>query len=215
MTRGARTLALAGLLLLAGCSTFERDWAAMAPTSNGEATIEGRWSGTWRSDVNGHHGGLRCIIRPANDGSLQARYRATWGWGFTFEYTVPMSAEPDGDGWRFAAEADLGWLAGGRYEYAGSVTGDAFISTYRCARDHGTFQLRRAEAGGPEDPGAAWAPPRSAGRPARTARPGPAARERPRTLAWRRASPHPESDPTATHGLGWTQAGRGPAPAGR
>jgi hypothetical protein len=72
---------------------------------------------------------------------LQARYHATYGCCFTFEYTVPMVVAQEGEIHRFAAEADLGWLAGGRYEYAGEIAGDTFTSTYRCARDHGTFQM--------------------------------------------------------------------------
>ncbi len=76
---------------------------------------------------------------------LQARYHATYGPFFTFEYTVPMTVSRAGEAFRFSAGADLGWLAGGWYDYEGRVVGDEFTSTYRCKRDHGTFRMSRVE----------------------------------------------------------------------
>jgi hypothetical protein len=131
-------------LFMAGCSTFERDWNAMSTDPAGEVGMEGRWEGTWQSDENGHNGGLRCIITADEDDTLTARYHATYGSIFTFEYEMPMVVRREGDVYHFAAEADLGWLAGGVYEYAGTVHGDAFESTYDCKRDHGTFRMERA-----------------------------------------------------------------------
>ena len=45
----------------------------------------------------------------------------------------------------FTADADLGWLAGGKYEYDGSVEGDDFQSTYNSKGDHGTFEMQRVK----------------------------------------------------------------------
>ncbi len=133
--------------LFAGCSTFERDWDALGQTPAVETSVEtglaGHWDGTWLSDANGHGGGLRCIIAPDESGTLIARYHATYGGFLTFEYDMPMSVQKDGDTYRFAAEADLGWLAGGLYEYAGTVVGDEFNSTYKSKGDHGTFRMNR------------------------------------------------------------------------
>lgn len=137
------------MTVLVGCSTFERDWNAVAELASTHATadagITGRWRGIWRSDANGHHGGLRCIITTTDDGGLHARYHATYARVLTFEYDMPMTVEHDGATSRFAADADLGWLAGGRYEYVGTVVGDAFHATYESAKDHGIFKLRRAQ----------------------------------------------------------------------
>jgi len=39
-------------------------------------------------------------------------------------------------------QADLGKLAGGIYQYKGEAGETAFNCTYRCAFDHGRFQLK-------------------------------------------------------------------------
>lgn len=136
-------MAIAYISQMAGCSSFNRDWNALAETESSATGIEGRWEGTWLSDANAHHGGLRCIIASDENGIIQARYRATYAWLLRFEYTVPMTVQREGETWRFSGEADLGSLAGGHYEYNGTVQGDAFHSTYSSAGDHGTFEMTR------------------------------------------------------------------------
>ena len=143
----ARFIPLAGLVALlsasAGCSTFDQDWEG----SKGHAVgIEGQWEGTWSSDANGHHGGLRCLVTRRGDGAFDARYHATYsGWCGTlgFEYTVPMTLQPDRDGWLLEGDADLGWLAGGKYEYNGRATPSRFTCTFQSEEDHGVFLLQR------------------------------------------------------------------------
>jgi hypothetical protein len=142
MRRLLALLVLISAASLGGCSTFDRDWEAMAQTPAG-AGIEGRWSGIWYSAANGHSGGLRCMLTADESGTLTARYRATYAGFLSFEYTMPMAVREEDGAYHFAAEADLGWLAGGRYEYAGTVAGDEFTSTYDCDRDHGTFRMTR------------------------------------------------------------------------
>jgi hypothetical protein len=132
-----------GAALLAACSTFERDWDAHVPAQETASGAEGRWSGIWASTASGHSGGLRCILHEDEAGTLHARYRATYARVLTFEYTVPMTLLREGDTYRFSGAADLGWLAGGRYEYEGTVVGDRFESTYRCESDRGVFRMRR------------------------------------------------------------------------
>jgi hypothetical protein len=140
-------LVMAAWAPLAGCSSFERDWKALGqeaePAPEPEAGVEGRWDGTWLSDVNGHSGRLRCIVATDEAGTTRARYHATYAGFLTFRYTVPMDVRREGDVWHFSSEADLGWFAGGRYEYEGTIAGDEFRSTYRSAHDHGTFDMRR------------------------------------------------------------------------
>lgn len=133
--------------MVMGCSTFQRDWDGLVQDPGVETSVKtglaGQWEGTWLSDANGHGGGLRCIIAPDETGTLIARYHATYGGFLTFEYDMPMRVQKDGDTYRFASEADLGWLAGGRYKYEGTVVGDEFLSTYRSKGDHGTFRMQR------------------------------------------------------------------------
>lgn len=145
MTRVLPPLGLAVLLAaLAGCSTFEDDWRASKGFAIG---IEGQWEGTWSSDGNGHHGGLRCLVtrRGAGD-AYDARYRATysdWCGTLSFEYTVPMTVRADGDGWLLEGSADLGWLAGGVYDYHGRASLERFFCTFQSEGDHGVFALER------------------------------------------------------------------------
>lgn len=133
----------AGLLLLGGCSTFERDWQAAATDLNAADQLIGRWQGSWHSEKTGHEGKLRCIISPAPDGAYNARYHAVWAKVLTFEYIVPFTATREGPVHKLAGEADLGFFAGGAYQYDATVTGDDFHATYRCKADHGEFRMKR------------------------------------------------------------------------
>ena len=148
----------AAAFLACGCSAFERDWeaAGKAPEQPRAGAIEGRWEGGWKSEASGHEGGLRCLLTRSAEGKLEARYRATYACCFSFEYTVPMETVQDSDAVRFRGSADLGWFAGGVYEYEGSVQGNRFLSTYSSSGDHGTFDLTRVLAP-PEEAGTAQA----------------------------------------------------------
>ncbi len=146
---------------LTGCSTFNRDWKAITlepapppapPPASPPAPapgMEGRWKGIWHSDTSGHDGELRCIIARLDDQSLHARYRAKYGGFLTFEYDMDMSVRQEGDTYQFAAQADLGWLAGGLYEYTGTVRGDTFEAIYTSKGDNGTFRMQRVKSDPP------------------------------------------------------------------
>ena len=112
------TLLLA--VLMAGCSSFNRDWKAADKINYASSDLAGRWEGRWLSDVNGHNGKLRCLITHEKDSVYQARFRAHYAKIFRFSYTVPLVAERAPDGFKFAGEADLGGLAGGVYSYRGT-----------------------------------------------------------------------------------------------
>lgn len=138
-------LPLAGLLLAAttGCSSFERSWRAAASIPSSAHSLAGRWEGSWRSDVNGHQGRLRCLITPQTGDVFEARFHATYLKVLRFGYTVPLTARFTNDAWHFHGEADLGKMAGGVFHYAGTATSQRFHSTYRSRSDHGTFEMQR------------------------------------------------------------------------
>lgn len=145
--RMART-ALAALSLLGAagcCSTFDADWEK-TPASSGEG-LPGCWSGSWKSD-GGHEGGLRCIMTPTGAG-FDARYHATYDWcifGFSFEYTVPVTAEKNGVIWTFKGGAELScWIGGGSYTYEGRIDGADFTATYQSENDRGVFKMKRVK----------------------------------------------------------------------
>ncbi len=130
-------------LLLCGCSSFNRAWNRAGQTATPADSIAGRWEGSWLSDVNGHHGKLRCLIAVQTNSEYTARFRATYGGFLNFSYTVPLAVKTHEGGWEFTGEEDLGTMAGGVYRYVGTATPTNFHSTYESKYDHGTFELVR------------------------------------------------------------------------
>lgn len=142
-------IALTVLLpLLAGC--YESRWSAAGKQPVPDGSIAGRWQGTWKSEASGHNGGLRCIISEVTPSSFKADFKASYAWIFTFTYTATMqvtggtTAPTSGPAYvYFKGEQDLGWLAGGVYQYDGKVGPSMFFCSYKTDSDHGVFQLSR------------------------------------------------------------------------
>jgi len=134
------------VFMLAGCSSFNRDWQRAAVQPAPVNDFSGRWEGSWQSDANGHNGKLRCLVTKMNDREYEARYRAKYKKILSFSYAVPLSVERTGEIYRFKGEADLGKLAGGVYRYDGTASSTNFISTYNSRYDHGYFRMARPEA---------------------------------------------------------------------
>lgn len=135
------------LLIIAtpACSTFNRDWKAAAERSFPAHDIQGRWQGTWLSEVSGHTGRLRCLVTQQTPANYRGRFHAKYRKIFGFGYTVELNAVEIGGTNRFQGAANLGWYAGGRFHYEGHATPTHFFSTYRSKADHGTFQLTRPD----------------------------------------------------------------------
>jgi hypothetical protein len=141
---GLLTLASAAvLLLLCGCSSFNREWKRAARVPVPPDSVAGRWEGQWLSAANGHNGKLRCLITEQTNGMHEARFHATYLKVMTFGYTVPLDVTRTNQVWYFHGEADLGKLAGGLYRYEGMSTVTNFSSTYCSKHDHGTFEMSR------------------------------------------------------------------------
>ncbi len=136
---------LAGWLFGSGCSSFNRHWEEAGRMPGTATGMSGRWEGTWRSEANGHEGGLRCLVTEQENGLYEAWFRATYHRVFDlhFGYKVPLTVERTNGVYRFEGEADLGWLAGGIYHYEGEATAEHFFSRYRSRQDQGTFDMRR------------------------------------------------------------------------
>lgn len=144
MNRAIGTLILgAACLALAGCSSFNKEWRQAAESTLGSGELAGAWEGRWISDVNGHHGNLRCIMTQTATNRYDARFRAKYKKILSFEYTVPLRVAQDGSSYRFEGSADLGKLAGGLYTYQGAASAGTFFSTYDSKSDHGKFDMRR------------------------------------------------------------------------
>ena len=133
-------VAAVSVVLLCGCSTFDRDWQA-ADTS--AAPFFWRWQGTWLSTTNGHKGGLRCLISHLDETTYDCKFRASYQKVFRFEYSVPMTVEERNGDYHFTGKADLGKLYGGLYAYQGIISGNSFRARYDSAKDKGVFEMTR------------------------------------------------------------------------
>ncbi|PAW89145.1 MAG: hypothetical protein B9S33_03845 [Pedosphaera sp. Tous-C6FEB] len=140
--RFVRGVALAALLALSGCSTFNRDWTAAAVNPNPANSLEGRWEGKWLSNHNGHTGRLRALVRKLDDGRYETRYHANYGFIFSFGMQANLDVKPAGGQWLFSGQEDLG-KPYGVYRYEGKASATNFFSTYKASFDHGTFQMVR------------------------------------------------------------------------
>ena len=128
--------------LFVNCGDFRHLWEGSSIQSE-LGGLEGRWMGEWRSETNGHSGELKCVITGARSNRCRASFRAVYWSALRACYTVELTFEEQSGGNRFKGESDLGRLAGGVYTYEGEVTGDDFLSSYRCRYDHGTFCMKR------------------------------------------------------------------------
>lgn len=140
----ACTFALLGLVfVLTGCSTFDRDYEAALDQSVAADSPEGPWKGRWVSNKNGHKGELRCIVEKGIEETYTARFKARFWKCFTYTSTAELQMA-EGDGERtFSGDAQLGWLAGGQYDYEGRVNQKFFFSEYENKWDYGTFYMER------------------------------------------------------------------------
>ena len=138
-------LLLASSLILVGCKSFNTAWAEASKQSVPPNSLVGCWEGTWQSDANGHEGSLRCVVTARSGGAYKARYYAIYQKVIGFGYAIVLHTTETNGVSHFSGEANLGWWAGGVYNYEGSVQETNFFSTYRCKYDHGTFRMTRRQ----------------------------------------------------------------------
>lgn len=135
--------------LLSSCAGpgFNRAWKNAGSLPNDG--VCGRWEGTWLSDVNGHHGRLRCVVSPPAEpnGPHQFFYHATWMRVLSGSYRAGHLVKPAGrERWTFTGEHRLPSWAGGLYHYEGSIQNGRFEATYHCELDRGHYHLHRVAA---------------------------------------------------------------------
>ena len=135
-------VALAAILILSmatSCSSFNRDWKTTLadPTLTNNA-----WDGTWQSDMNGHHGRLRCLLTDTDTETERiARFRARYAKILVFEYSLPITTSGPATNTTFKVSADLGKSAGGFFQANGTITPTTFTAAYTSKWDWGTFTL--------------------------------------------------------------------------
>ena len=140
-------LAIAALGLSSCSIGYNREWSkAKAQASHQPPKdMSGPWLGTWRSDVNGHNGELRCIVTPlaGNAGQERFHYHATFMKILSATYDVTHVVKPVKGGFTFAGDQVLTGAGGGLYHYEGNATPSTFHATFRSEKDHGVFEMKR------------------------------------------------------------------------
>lgn len=140
MIRVLMLLVLAGGLSSCGMG-FRKEWdRAEGMKSDG---LNGRWAGTWKSDVNGHTGFLRCVVSEGpKPGTRTFLYRAGWMKVLAMTISTDKAVTRTPQGWEFRGSKDLGRF-GGEFRSKGTVKGDEFSATYDSSLDKGTFAMKR------------------------------------------------------------------------
>jgi hypothetical protein len=143
-----RRVALALMLsAVSACAPYGADFRrAVADQPQPPTGPEGPWRGEWRSEANGHHGPLWCLVAATEAPGRHAfRYRAGWGMMSFGDYTHVAATKPDGRATiRFSGEMELPGGVG-NYSVEGRVTPARFDARYRSDRgDHGVMSLSRS-----------------------------------------------------------------------
>ncbi len=130
-------------LLVAGCSSFSREWKAATPPAQDALGIEGRWIGTWQNTNNTHADRMRAVVREVAPLEYRVYFHAKYKKILGFKYHATFLGSAQNGAFVFHGEQDLGKLAGGLYRYDGSIRPTNFFSTYQSKYDSGTFTLGR------------------------------------------------------------------------
>lgn len=73
-------------------------------------------------------------------------YRATWMKILSGSYKAMHNVQKKKDGsYIFKGDHQMPDWAGGLYHYEGTIKGDEFNARYKCAKDHGTFTMKRVQ----------------------------------------------------------------------
>lgn len=146
---------------LSSCSIgYNREWtkAKQEAAAHPPKDMSGPWVGTWRSDKNGHHGDLRCIVSVVGkDGygegndphrfhigqTNRFHYHATFMKFLSATYDVTHQIFRSHDQFTFSGDQALYGKGSGLYHYEGKATPQTFHATFRSESDHGVFEMKR------------------------------------------------------------------------
>ena len=117
---------------------FQNAWTeAVAEHQSGKnpEAVTGPWTGTWKTDSNGHEGKLRCLVTPSeSEGTYDFRYHATWFKILRGGYKASFDVARDSGGYTVEGNKDLGFF--GEFEHTGRISGDRFDGKYSNQQIH-------------------------------------------------------------------------------
>ncbi|MDA7518998.1 hypothetical protein N9A89_01410 [Akkermansiaceae bacterium] len=138
-------LALAAALGLASCSSYQADFKKEAKKFKQGDSPKGPWKGTWKSEFNGHHGPIWCLVSqdPKQPENWTFRYRAGWGvlqFG-DYGHPIKLALRPG----NVLLVDDKMTLSNdfGTYAVKGKVTPTKFNFRFNGSGDKGTMILTR------------------------------------------------------------------------
>jgi len=136
-------LSILAPLLLASCSNYQQDFRGASITKP-SPTPTGPWKGTWKSEVNGHHGPLWCIITKdeALPDTYNFRYRAGWGILQFGDYTHRIATTKKDQTLPLSHSMTLPGNFG-TYRIKGEVSPGEFKARFQGNGDKGTMILTR------------------------------------------------------------------------
>ena len=130
-------------LILSGCTGIPSGWSDAKRTGSSDPVC-GAWLGEWRSERNGHHGGLRCVVERQDTVTCRFRYRASWAKILCAGFTLTSTVKPDGKGgYAVTGSKDLGKAFGGVFACTGTIKDGVFKSRYEAKLDRGAMELRK------------------------------------------------------------------------
>jgi len=154
MQHVSRILVVLAAVVLAGCSSFDRRFAAASRVRAKDDPCAGAYAGKWSSSQHPGGGGeLRCIVTAASSTErrggrdYRADFHARWH-GFSSEHSIVLHTKPSrkGRGVRdFSGTSEIRMFIGsGTYRCEGAMDGDQMRACYDATYDKGTFDLMRA-----------------------------------------------------------------------
>jgi hypothetical protein len=146
IARAGGFLSLTLFVFLTGCSNFDREWKDAGQRQI--TGIEGRWEGSWKSEGDGHHGALLCVIRHGEGDLYNASFSATYSSIFHFAYDAKLTGHEVDKLVHLTGEENLGCPVG-VYHYDGTADPTQFYCAYRSKDDHGYFSLARPGGAAP------------------------------------------------------------------
>ena len=137
------------LLLVCGCSQYERRWNNPALAAGGKDSLEGSYIGKWESArYPGAQGRLWCILTRRSADQYEADFKATWHGIFSSQHKVTLEVkkrQPGTGAVEFSGDSEIKmWIGSGHYRCKGEITPSEFRADYDAAYDHGKFVLQPA-----------------------------------------------------------------------
>ena len=105
--------------------------------------LEGKWSGSWRSEISEHTGPLKAKFEVLDDSKVQARFTGRFFKFIPFRFNVTLEVVDIKDGVAtLKGREDLGRTLG-TYTYNATYSKGKFVAKYTTEKDKGVFEVSR------------------------------------------------------------------------